>query len=206
MQDRRRVVEDAAEAVAAEIPDDGTPLAFHEGLDGRADIVGRPARPDRGDAAHHGLVCNFAQALGPARDLAHIIHPARIPVPPVDDQGHVDVDDIALAQRLLVRNAVADDVIDRGAGGFRVAAIMQGRREGAMVHGELEDQLVQLVGGHAGADVVRQHIQRFRREAASAAHALERLRPMHRGFGCALAFEEGDLVFDHGTVLVEARM
>ena len=53
MQDGRRVVEDAAEAVAAEIAHHRAALAFGEGLDRGADVVGRAARADRRDAAHH---------------------------------------------------------------------------------------------------------------------------------------------------------
>ena len=44
------------------------------------------------------------------------IHAAGIAVPAVEDVGHVDIDDVAFAQRLVVGNAVADDVVDRGAG------------------------------------------------------------------------------------------
>src|SRR6266436_607449 len=55
------------------------------------------------------------------------VHPAGVAVPAVEDEGDVDVDDVALLERLLARNAVADHVIDRGAGRLAVAAIHQRR-------------------------------------------------------------------------------
>ena len=58
------------------------------------------------------LVGHVDQPLGPARDLADRVHAAGIAVPAVDDQGHVDIDDVAFAQRLVAGNAVADDVVD----------------------------------------------------------------------------------------------
>ena len=44
-----------------------------------------------------------------------------------DHQGQVDIDDIAIAQRLVIGHPVTDDVVDRGADRIFVAAIVQGR-------------------------------------------------------------------------------
>ena len=49
------------------------------------------------------LVGDVDQPLGPARDVADRVHAAGVAVPAVDDQRHVDVDDVALAQRLRRR-------------------------------------------------------------------------------------------------------
>src|SRR3712207_8743021 len=46
--------------------------------------------------------------------------------------GHVDIDDIAALQLLGPRNAVADDMVDRGADRFRKAAIEERRRHRAV--------------------------------------------------------------------------
>ena len=54
-------------------------------------------------------------------------------MPAVEDEGDVDVDDVAFLQRLFAGNAVADHVIDRGAGRFLVAAIHQGCRQRAVI-------------------------------------------------------------------------
>ena len=58
---------------------------------------------DRGDAAHHSFVSDLDQPLGAARDFADRVHAAGIAVPAVDDQCDVDIDDVALPQRLLAR-------------------------------------------------------------------------------------------------------
>jgi hypothetical protein len=65
--------------------------------------------PGRTAATH------FQKAFGGALDLADRIHAAGIAMPAVENECHVDVDDVAVAQRLGVGNAVADDVVDRGA-------------------------------------------------------------------------------------------
>jgi hypothetical protein len=94
-------------------------------------------------------------------------------VPAVEDNGHVDIDDVAVLERLLARDAVADHVIDRGAGRFAIAAIHQGGRHRLVVHGELEHQAVDVVGRHAGLHLVREHVETFGGQAAGQAHARE---------------------------------
>ena len=76
-------------------------------------------------------------------------------------------------QRLVVRNAVADDVVDRGAGGFGVAAIVERRGQGAVVHAEFEDEAVDRLGGHAGRDDAGQLVEAARGQLAGLAHAGE---------------------------------
>ena len=53
-----------------------------------------------------------------------------------------DVDDVALAQRLVARDAVADDVVDRGADRVAVALVEQRRRDGAAAERELAHHVV----------------------------------------------------------------
>ncbi len=118
----------------------------------------------RGDAAHQRFIGDLDEPLGAARNLADEIHAARIAVPAVDDQGHVDVDDVAVAQRLAIGNAVADDVVDRGADRLAVAAIVERRRIGAMRQGEVEDQLVEQFGGHAGPDMLGEQVEDLGRQ------------------------------------------
>src|SRR3984957_2969946 len=175
MDDVRLVVEQPAQAVAAEIAPHAHVLGFDIGLDGVADIAGGAAGPDRGDAAHHALIGDLDQPLGAAGNFADRIHAAGIAVPMIDDQGHVDIDDVALAHRLLARNAVADHVIDRGAGRLTVAAIHQRRRHGAVIQTELVDQPVDALGRDAGFYLRYQHIEAFGRQPAGLAHAFERV-------------------------------
>src|SRR5262249_62349306 len=122
------VVEQAADAVAAEVAYHAHVLGLDVALDGGADVASGRAWPDHRNAAHHRLVGDLDQAFGAAWDRAHGVHPTGIAVPPVEDEGDVDVDDVALLERLLARNAWADHVIARLAGRFAIAAIHQRRR------------------------------------------------------------------------------
>ena len=76
--------------------------------------------------------------IGPDR-----VHAAGVAMPAVDNQRHVDIDDVAVAQRLWSWNAVADDVVDRGADRMREAAVVERRRAAPVVHGEFEHQVVE---------------------------------------------------------------
>ena len=138
-----------------------------------ADVAGGGAGLDRGDAAHHALIGDLDQPLGAARNLADRIHAAGIAMPAVEDQRHVDIDDVAFAQRLVRRDAVADHMVDRGAGRLAVAAIHQRRRHGAMIDAEFEDQPVDVLGGHARLDLADQHVEALGRQPAGLAHACE---------------------------------
>ena len=82
-------------------------------------------------------------------------------MPAVDDQRHVDVDDVAFAQRLVVGDAMADDVVDRGADRLAIAPIVQRRRIGIVVHREFEDELVERGRRDAGLDHRHEQIERL---------------------------------------------
>src|SRR5690606_26389236 len=113
-----------------EIPHHRAALAFGIALDGEADIAGGRARTHGGDASQQALIGDLDQALGLAGYRADAEHPAGIAMPAIEDQGVVDIDDVAFAQRLVVWDAVTDDVVDRGADRFGVAAVEQRRRIG----------------------------------------------------------------------------
>jgi hypothetical protein len=171
-------VEEPANAMAAEIAHNRAALAFRITLDGVADIAHVAARTNGGDAAHQTLVGDLDQALGRALQMAGGIHAARIAVPAVEDEGHVDVDDVALAERLLVRDAVADDVVDGGAARFPVAAVVQRGGQGAVVHAEGEYEVVDDLCRNAGFHDIVERVQALGREPAGLAHAGETLRPV----------------------------
>ena len=120
MQHLRIVVVDLADAVAAVLAHHAETLAFGVLLDRVADIAEGRARLDRADAAEHRFAGHFHQSLGHHRGRAHVVHAAGVAVPAVLDHGDVDVDDVAVLQDLgLAGDAVADDVVDRGADGVR---------------------------------------------------------------------------------------
>lgn len=102
-------------------------------------------------------------------------------MPAVDNQRHVNVDDVAIAQRLVIGDAVADHVVDRGADrlGVRVVAawvVVQRGRNGTLHLGDVVvGQLVQLVGGDPGHHVRGEEIQNFGGQLACDTHALNTL-------------------------------
>ncbi len=71
----------------------------------------------------------------------------------------VDVERVAVLQRLVARNAVADHVVDRDAGRLRVGRvagrlIVERRGNGALfLHHVLVAQAVEFAGRHARHDV-----------------------------------------------------
>ena len=72
---------------------------------------------------------NVNQALGDGGNFADGKHAAGVAVEAVFFDGQVDVDDVAFFERLVVGDAVADDVVDGGAAGFgigRVAVVQWG--------------------------------------------------------------------------------
>ena len=176
MQDVRRVVEQPPQPVAAEVPHHGTALPLGITLDGVTDVAGRRAGLDGRNAAHHGLMGHVYQSLRLSRNGAHRIHPRGIAMPAVQDHRHVDVDDVAFLQLLRPRNAVADHMVDRRADGFRKAPVVERRGLGSVIDDEFVYQPVELVRGHAGLHVGRDHVQRLGGKTARATHALESLR------------------------------
>ena len=72
--------------------------------------------------------------------------------------------------------------------GIGVAAIHQGRREGAVVEGEFAHQPVDHLGRGARLDVLDQHVEALGGQPPGAAHAAEVLRPVQLDLFGAAAF------------------
>ena len=191
--------------VAAEIAHHAHVLGFDESLDRGANVAGGGARLDHRDAAHHRLVSHLDQPLGAARNFADRVHAAGIAVPAVEDQRHVDIDNVALAQRLLHRDAVTNHVIDRRAGRFAVAAIHQGRRQGAMVAAELIDQPVDALGGDARLDLAGKYVEAFGRQRSRLAHACEGGGVVNLDLSGLAQRREGRVDIGHGALEVQPQ-
>ena len=184
VQHVRRGVEHPAEAVAAEVADHRAAVRLGEALDRRADVAEGVARPHLGDALHQRVVGDVDQPLGLAASAAPATYiRLSVAVPAVDDHRHVDVEDVAVAQALLRRDAVADDVVDRDAGRVPVALVADRRRDRARPPGPCRARAVSsssVVTPGATSGAIRS-----RMSAASPpgrAHAGEVLRA--RGCGC----------------------
>ena len=56
---------------------------------------------------------------------------------------------------------------------------MQRRREGTVVHGEFEDDGIELFGQRARTYVIDQQVEGLSREHSGPTHSLERFRPVN---------------------------
>src|SRR5690606_12087755 len=143
VQDVGAVVEDPADAVAAEVAHHAHALGLDELLDGEADVAEGVARLDLGQSQVQRVIGDVDQPLGAGVDLADRIHAAAVAMPAVDDDRVVDVDDVAFLQNLVAGNAVADVVVDRGADRLCVALVAYAGGDAAVVLGVLVNQNVQ---------------------------------------------------------------
>ena len=102
-------------------------------------------------------------------------------MPAIDQRRHIDVEDVALGQHLLVGgNAVGDDMVHRNAAGVLVALIADRRRHGAVIAHEGFTQFVESGGGDAWAHMRADEIQCFGGKAPGPAHAVKPFRVMER--------------------------
>ncbi len=143
-----------ADAVAAVILDDPVLAAGRAGLaadvalDRPGDVHQAVAVPHGRDAGPHGLLGHPGE-LEQLRSVtgAHEGREGRVAVPAVHDGAGVDRDDVAVLQdRLLVRDAVDDDLVHRGADGGGEAAVPEEVRLGAVRGQHLAGGLVQVLG------------------------------------------------------------
>ncbi|MNG99861.1 hypothetical protein D3C79_590410 [compost metagenome] len=101
-------------------------------------------------------------------------HAAGVAVVAVLDHGDVDVQRVTVLERLVVGDAVADHMVDRGADRLRVALVVERCRDGLLdVDDIVVAQAVQLFGGDTGLDVFLDHFQHVGGQAASDAHLLD---------------------------------
>src|SRR5678816_2957148 len=115
MQNVRRAVEGLAQPVPAIVTHYRIAVLFGIGLYRMPDMTDRIAGPHLLYAQHGCFIGNLAQAFGFDGRLADPVHAAGVAVPAIDDDGNVDIDDIAVFEFQIARDAVADHVIDRSA-------------------------------------------------------------------------------------------
>lgn len=174
VEDLRLLVEHLADAMAAVFADHREAVLFRVLLDDFADIAQVRARTHHGNALVHAFLGDLAEAVGPFRGLADQEHLAGVAVVAVLDDGDVDVEDVAFLQRLLVGDAMADHMVDRGADRLGKALVVQrGGNRLLLVDDIVVADAIQLLGGHAGLDVFADHFQHFGGQAAGDAHLLD---------------------------------
>ena len=148
-----------------------------------ADVAERGARLDGLDAAPQRLERHLAQAPRLERRRAGEEHPAGVAVPAVQDHRDVDVQDVAVLQPPLSRNAVAYLMVDRDAGRLGIAPVVERGRCGAALQDEVVTAAVELARGDARPHVLGDHVEHLGGEPAGATHAGERLRAVDRNRG-----------------------
>ena len=116
-----------------------------------------------------------------------------------DVRGDVDVDDVALAQRPVVADAVAHDLVHRRADRLREVLVVQRARVGAAFEIGVVGDLVEVVGGDARADGGADRVAHLGGHAAGVLQAGELVGvvdDLHRrtiGSGVAVAHVPGAL-------------
>jgi len=179
VQDLRLFVKAPADAVAAELSDNGVAGRFGEFLYGSANIAQPLAWCDLRNARPHGLVGEFAEPFGSDGGLTNKKHTAGVPVKAVLNHGDVDVHDVRGLQDPVARNAVADLVINRGADRFWVGliargAVVQGGGNRALhIDHVVMAEPVELPGGDPGPDMGANEVQDFGGETARDPHGVD---------------------------------
>ncbi len=93
----------------------------------------------------------------------------------VFEHRYVDVDDVAVDQRTIVGDAVADDLVDRRADGLLIAAVPNTAGIPSTTDVALVGDDVELFRGDTRFDVRASLSQDFRGERRCAPHALDEL-------------------------------
>src|SRR6185369_9957112 len=108
VQHLRVLVIDLADAMPTVVAHDRKALALRDLLDRMADVAERRARLDLADAREHRLIRRVDQLPRDGARRADRVHAARVAEVAVLDDGHVDVDDVAVLEDLAaIGDAVA---------------------------------------------------------------------------------------------------
>jgi hypothetical protein len=171
VQNLRILVVHAADAMAAVLAHHGEVAILDVGLDGVSDVAEVGAGLHLFDAAPHGFPARFGQPLRGQGGFTHVIHAAGVAMETIADHGDVDVQDVAGLQDLVVRNSMAHDMVHRGADGLRETSIVHVGGNRLLDLGDvLEAQPIEFLGGHAGFDVIPDHVENLGCQAAGDAH------------------------------------
>ena len=173
VQHLRVFVVDATDAVAAVLAHDGETLGFGRSLDRVADVTEARTRAHAADSLPHRLETALDQPLRVRQRLADEIHAAGVAVEAVADDRDVDVDDVAVLQAFVVRDAVAHHMVDRAADGFGETTVVEVRGDGLLhLHDVVVAEAVELVGGDPGFHMLADHVEHLGGEAARFTHFL----------------------------------
>ena len=143
-------------------------------LDGMTDISHARAGLDRFDAETVAPERRHEKLHRVFTHLAHGDGRGIIPVKALHHERDVDADDIALLQDLLrVGDAVADDVVHRGADALGKAPVVEWCGDDVVLPGKVDLEIVDLLGRHAGNDLLDDPLEALGREPAGPGHGLD---------------------------------
>ena len=165
------------DAMAAELTHDAEAVAFGKALYRPAHVAQTRSGTDYRYAVPHRFIGQRAKPARSDRGVADQKHTAGVAVPTVLDHRDVDVDDVALLERLVIRYAVADLVVDRGAdrlgiGDVSASPVVQRRWDRLLHLGDVGmREPVDLVGADPGVHMRDKVVQHFGRQPAGGTHA-----------------------------------
>ena len=181
VQHRGRGVELLTDAVADERAHDAEARRFRVGLDRAADLVEARAGPHLVDALPQRFLRDLHEPAALVVDVADEEGRVAVAVHAVQVDRDVAVDDVAVEERAVVGDAVADHLVDRRAQRLREALVVQRARVAAARDARLVADAVELVGRHADLHRVGELEQDLAPGAARGAHAVGELVGRDRG-------------------------
>ena len=155
-------MEAARDTMPRVIAHDTCASALGEGLDDLADLCVWLARAADCDGGVKAVASGLDQINGIRVLLSLLsdrVRGIQVAVEALMVQGDVEVDNVAILERPLVGDTVADDLIDRGADALGVSMVSKWAWVAVALDGLLKDDLVNLVGGDARADMGRRDLQ-----------------------------------------------
>ena len=150
----RFLMELATYTVTAKIANHTIAILLAMLLDGVTDVTHKAVRLC-------SLHTNLQALLGHANQLlllrsslaAHDKHTAGVGVVAIYDGSHIYVDDIALLEHiLLLRNTMANHLVDRGAYALRITFVVEAGRNGVIVLAILHAEVVNFLGVQSRTD------------------------------------------------------
>ena len=175
-----------ADRVPAERADDAEAVRLGVLLDRPADHPHRLARLHGLDAEVEALLGHADQLLGPGIDLAHAEGGVGVAVHAAQEDRDVDVDDVTVAQRAVVGDAVTDHLVHRGAHTLREALVPERAGVAAVRDVGLVRDLVEEVGGDAGCHCRTDGIEHLTGRDPRGAHGRDHLGRLHQRLVAAL--------------------
>jgi hypothetical protein len=169
--DLRLLVELPADAVADEVSDHRVAERLDVGLDRVTDVAEARARSHCGDPVPVRLERRMHQPHCSAAGATDRNRGRGVAMEAVEHQRRVDADDVTLAQHALAAgDAVADHLVDGGADALGEATVVERGAGHAVASREVDLEVVDVLGGHAGLELEEDPLEALGGEASDGAH------------------------------------